>query len=788
MLKWFNGLQLASRILAVTLLILVSVVTVNYVIFVHGYSARAKEAMIDKAKAFCAVADEAKNHASLLHRLGAFNDQALGAELKSELAAGKAVANTRFYQTIPVVAGWTAAQEAAKQERISFRITAFEARDKAHEPNPGSFEEKLLRELTQQVAAGKGETIHAIDSASNTLHFLRAIKLTENCLLCHGDPKSSQAAAQNGLDPTGYRMEGWKAGDMHGSYHVIMPLDAVNRQVASFITNGLTWTLPLVLVAVGLFVYLIHVLIRRPIGTLTARTRAIAKGDLTQDVPQTLLARRDELGELAQAMQTMAKNLRHLLRDVTGGIHLLASSASGLSTTSDQMAAGARATSAKANNVAVAAEEMSANSVSVAAGMEQATTNLNTVASSTEEMTSTIGEIASNSEKARSITAEANQQAQRVTGMVKELSQAAQSIGKVTETITAISDQTKLLALNATIEAARAGAAGKGFAVVAHEIKELARQTAEATDDIRAKVGGIQASTTGTLDDLQQITKVIQQVSEIVNTIASAIEEQSAVTKDIARNVAEAATGVGDANQRVAQISTVSQSVAKDIATVNQAAGDMASGNEQVLTSAAELSKLAAELRQMVGRFKVERGQGERSADFGQTGDPDSPVTSGYAAGAPGRPFIEWSNNLSVGVTAMDGHHQKLIGLINRLHTAMRSGQGRQVVGPALDELAKYVVYHFSAEEKLMEKHGHPGLREHKEIHAKLVATVGELQHKLASGQQGLGSEVLVLLKDWLVNHIQGTDIPAMARVRAGGNGIGRAGSTEPALVAAHST
>ena len=188
---------------------------------------------------------------------------------------------------------------------------------------------------------------------------------------------------------------------------------------------------------------------------------------------------------------------------------------------------------------------------------------------------------------------------------MQELSQAAQAIGQVTETITTISDQTKLLALNATIEAARAGAAGKGFAVVAHEIKELARQTADATEDIKKKVSGIQGSTTGTLADLARISQVIGNVSEIVNTIATAIEEQSTVTKDIARNVGEAATGVEEANQRVSQISTVSQSVAKDITAVNQANADIASGSEQVLISSTELSKLAEDLQRLIGQFKI---------------------------------------------------------------------------------------------------------------------------------------------------------------------------------------
>ena len=617
MINWLNSFKLAPRIVAIALFILASILTVNYIVFVKGYRARAQDAMVEKAKAFSAVADEAKNHASRMHRDGDFDSQGLGAELKKDLAAGKAVDQTRFFQTIPIVAGWTAAQEAAKREHIEFRISAFEARNPEHEPEAGSFEERLLRQLVDQTAAGKGDTVQAVDKTDNTLHFLRAIRLTDDCLLCHGAPGSRWDVAGTGKDLTGHVMEGWKSGQMHGSYHVVMPLAPVRQQVAAFILNGLLWTVPLVVGAGALFVYLIWQTIRRPVAALTERTSDIARGDLTQDVPATLRNRKDEVGDLARAMQTMAENLRSLLRDVSGGIQTLAASSGGLSTLSDQMATGARQTSARASTVAAAAEEMSANSVSVAQGMEQATANLGTVASATEEMTSTIGEIATNSERARTITSEATQQAQRVTVSMEGLSQAAEAIGKVTETITTISDQTKLLALNATIEAARAGAAGKGFAVVAHEIKELARQTAEATEDIKTKVGGIQSSTRGTLDDLVRISQVIGQVSEIVNTIASAIEEQSTVTKDIAQNVAEAANGVKDGNQRVGQIATVSQSVAKDIATVNQAAGDMASGSEQVLTRAAELSRLAEELHRMARRFKVSEEPSPSAATAG---------------------------------------------------------------------------------------------------------------------------------------------------------------------------
>lgn len=341
-----------------------------------------------------------------------------------------------------------------------------------------------------------------------------------------------------------------------------------------------------------------------PLLSLRHAAEVLAGGDLTVPIPGC--ERTDETGELAQAVQTMTEKLRVLLREVTQSVSTLASSSTELGAVSQQTATSLKASSEKASAVASASEEMSSSATSVAAGMEEATTNLSTVASATEEMTSTIREISTKAEQARATTAQATHQAERVTRMMSELSHAAQAIGKVTETITSISDQTKLLALNATIEAARAGAAGKGFAVVAHEIKELARQTAEATEDIKTRVSGIQSSTQGTLDDIQQITKVIAQVSETVNTIASAIEEQATVTTDIAQNVAQAATGVRDSNQRVAQISSVATEVAKDIALVDQTANEIANGSQQVLASADELSRLSEGLRQSVSRFRID--------------------------------------------------------------------------------------------------------------------------------------------------------------------------------------
>ena len=331
----------------------------------------------------------------------------------------------------------------------------------------------------------------------------------------------------------------------------------------------------------------------------------VSKGDLTSEVPQELLGRKDEAGDLGRALDRMSKNLRKLLREVTQGVHTLASSATELSAIAAQTTSGTKTMAEKASTVAAAAEESSANTVSVAASMEQAATSLVSVAGATEEMSATVGDIASKAERARAISQDASLQAQAITSLMEELGRAAQQIGQVTEAITNISSQTNLLALNATIEAARAGAAGKGFTVVANEIKELAGQTAHATEDIKAKISGVQTTTREAITNIGKIFGVVKEVGSIVANIAASIEEQSTVTKNVASNIAEASTGVRDSNERIAQTASASKSIAQEIANVNAALGDVSQGGEQVKTSAAELSKLAEQLSALVAQFNV---------------------------------------------------------------------------------------------------------------------------------------------------------------------------------------
>ena len=223
-------------------------------------------------------------------------------------------------------------------------------------------------------------------------------------------------------------------------------------------------------------------------------------------------------------------------------------------------------------SVASAAEEMSVSSVSVASAAEESTTNIGVISTNTKEMISTINEIARNSERTRNIAAQAVQKVDRATEKVKSLENKAVKINKIIDVIQDIADQTKLLALNATIEAARAGEAGKGFAVVANEVKELARQTAEATEDIKNSVNDIQISTSDTAKEIMGINEIIAQVDENVASIATAVEEQNAVTKQISDGIAQAANGLEEVNQSIAKNAEAAGLVAQDIVKVSLSA------------------------------------------------------------------------------------------------------------------------------------------------------------------------------------------------------------------------
>ena len=314
---------------------------------------------------------------------------------------------------------------------------------------------------------------------------------------------------------------------------------------------------------------------------------------------------KDALGDLSNSLNDMVASSSDVLNDINQSSNSLAAAATELASIAKQLVSNADNTTIIAERSAKNADEVSNNMDSVAAASEQSTTNLNMIAAATEEMGNTIKEIAENSARASVTTSEAVATTERSQEGVKSLGSAADQIGKVTETITEISEQTNLLALNATIEAARAGEAGKGFAVVANEIKELARETAQATGSIRKAIDEIQNQTSSTVTDISGISTVISDVNEIVQTIVTAVEEQSITTNEIVQNVTQATIGVVEINENIASSCQMSTEVSEGVVQVKERSADVKNSSEDVQTAADELSKLAENLSALVMRFKV---------------------------------------------------------------------------------------------------------------------------------------------------------------------------------------
>ncbi|WP_263119986.1 methyl-accepting chemotaxis protein [Cellulomonas sp. RIT-PI-Y] len=300
-------------------------------------------------------------------------------------------------------------------------------------------------------------------------------------------------------------------------------------------------------------------------GRVRSTAEAMATGDLTQ-VPD--VHSRDELGEMATALASAQQSLRGTMAGVVQTAQAVAAAAEELSAASGQVAAGSDQTSAQAGVVAAAAEQVSRNVQTVAAGAEQ--------------MGASIREIAQNASQAAKVAGQATDAAAATNDQVAKLGESSVEIGNVVKVITSIAEQTNLLALNATIEAARAGEAGKGFAVVAGEVKELAQETAKATEDIARRVETIQGDTSGAVTAIGEIATIIASINDYQLTIASAVEEQTATTTEMSRSVAEAATGSGEIAVNITGVASASAQSSETLGQMGDAVRELARMSENL--------------------------------------------------------------------------------------------------------------------------------------------------------------------------------------------------------------
>ncbi len=457
----------------------------------------------------------------------------------------------------------------------------------------------------------------------------------------------------------------------------------------------------------------------------------IAGGDLTQEIP----LRAGDRDSVLSVLANMQSSLKEMLRAIFTNASKVQSSIERLSAESNEINLATQVQAGAVRHTRAAITDVSA-SVEVVNGLEHATENgAHEVARRAHDGADVAAKVALEMQAIADTVSASSDQVSRLVASTSE-------IGKMARVIKEIADQTNLLALNAAIEAARAGEQGRGFAVVADEVRKLAERTSKATSEIGGILQGIRTDTESAVEGMQAAAPVIASGVMQANSAADtlhAIEEQA---QDTLQKMQALSQATRDQTRRI-------EDIVSNVDEVMSASGQTENVIKQSLQSAADLEQASSEMFSMVQRFKI-----------GELGD--SALQPARHAQAAVKPLMQWSSALAVGHAEIDGQHQVLIEIANRLNNAMHSGAGRTACGSILDELVNYTVNHFGFEEKLMEKHHYGDRDAHLLAHRQLIDEVSKFKRQYESGGS-ISIELMGFIRDWLVNHFLKVD-RALAR------------------------
>lgn len=537
-------LSLKAKIALYVALGLIISFAVNIGYFSNEIRQDAYDTARSKARAILLQTESTRDYMAALRVSGAFNEQELKRELDLKLANSSdkkaAALDTAYFKTIPIIAAIRIGGEHAAEAGFKLRVPKVQARNKANEPDPVELD--LLNKLEQ----GKLPEAFMVDKANKVIRYLRPIKLTAECMICHGTPQDT--INKDGIDPLGFKAEGWKVGEQHGAFEVLDDLNIVEHGIQKKIAVSFALSLVVSILTLVFLVYVLQTIVIKPLRHIGSFMKQVADGDLSKALT---VKNRDEIGDLAESINDALSNMEGTLVKILDCSCQVGSSVGEMYTIADQMAIGAEEVAAQSATVATAGEEMAATSGDIALNCQMAAEGARIAI---DEASNGVQMVRQSIEVMASIAQQVQTSAQTVAG----LGARSEQIGQIVGTIEDIADQTNLLALNAAIEAARAGEQGRGFAVVADEVRALAERTTKATKEISQMIKSIQAETVGAVKSMEEgvcevergtqqtarsgeaIERILEEINNLamqINQIATAAEEQTATTSEISGNM-----------------------------------------------------------------------------------------------------------------------------------------------------------------------------------------------------------------------------------------------------------